>query len=124
MDGDVVLAYSTKKEFPSGETFLGICDNLHNTFATRRQNIIANITCGCRACANVGALDLKILAHHGDFEEMQIDPMKDISGANVILVHRMAKTDVRKGTGIDSYVLFSDAAVKAMGIAAVLIPYS
>ena len=124
MDGDAVLAYSTKKEFPSGETFLGICENLYNTFATQRQNIIANTTCGCRACANVGALDLKILAHHGDFEEMQIGPMTDISGADVILVHRMAKTDVRKETGIDSYALFSDAAVKAMGIAAALVPYS
>ncbi len=50
--------------------------------------------------------------------------MTDISGADVILVHRMAKTDVRKETGIDSYALFSDAAVEAMGIAAALVPYS
>ena len=28
MDGDAVLAYSTQKGFPSGETFLTICENL------------------------------------------------------------------------------------------------
>jgi uncharacterized protein YndB with AHSA1/START domain len=124
MDGDAVLAYSTQQEFPSGETFLTICENLYNGFATRRLNIIANTTCPCRACANVAMLDLKIMAHHGSFEEMQIGPMKDLSGADVILVHRMAKTDVKADTGIRSYALFSDAAVKAMGITEALVPYS
>ncbi len=124
MEGDAVLAYSTKQEFPSGDTFLTICENLYNAFATRRQNIIANSTCGCRACANVSGLDLKIIAHHGAFEEMEVGPLKDISGADVILVHRMAKTDVKAVTGIHSYALFSDAAVKVMDIEAALVPYS
>jgi len=124
MDGDAVLAYTTDQPIPSGETFLAICENLYNSFSIKRQNIIANTTCGCRACANVAALDLKILAHHGEFEEMQIGPMKDISGAEVILVHRMAKTDVKQATGINSYALFSDAAVEAMEIDAALVPYA
>ena len=124
MEGDAVLAYSTKQAFPSGETFLAICENIYNAFATRRQNIIANSTCDCRACANVGGLDLKIMAHHGAFEEMQIGPLKDISGADVILVHRMAKTDVKAVTGIRSYALFSDTAAKAMNVEAALVPYS
>jgi uncharacterized protein YndB with AHSA1/START domain len=124
MDGDAVLAYSTQQAFPSGETFLTICENLYNAFATRRQNIIANTSCPCQACANVGTLDLKIMAHHGVFDEMQVGPVKDISGADVILVHRMAKTDVSATTGIRSYALFSDAAVEAMGIEAALVAFS
>lgn len=124
MDGDAVLAYTTKNEFPTGETFLGICENLYNTFATLRQNIVANTTCTCKACANVAELDLKIMVHYGDFEEMQIGPMTDISGAEVILVHRMAKTDVKAVTGINSYALISDSAAKAMDIDAALVPYS
>ena len=78
----------------------------------------------CQACANVNLLDLKIMAHHGTFDEMKIGPMKDISGADVILVHRMAKTDVSETTGVRSYALFSDAAAEAMGIEAALVPYS
>ena len=124
MEGDAVLAYSTQQEFPSGETFLTICENLYNAFAHRRQNIIANTTCPCQACANVDMLDLKIMAHHGGFDEMQVGPVKDISGADVILVHRMAKTDVKEATGVRSYALFSDAAVEAMGIEAALVPFS
>jgi uncharacterized protein YndB with AHSA1/START domain len=124
MDGDAVLAYSTQQDFPSGETFLTICENLYNAFATRRQNIIANTTCPCQACANVNLLDLKIMAHHGTFDEMEVGPVKDISGADVILVHRMAKTDVKTATGVRSYALFSDAAVQAMGIETALVPYS
>ncbi len=124
MEGDAVLAYSTQQEFPSGETFLTICENLYNAFATRRQNIIANTTCTCQACANVGMLDLKIMAHHGAFEEMRVGPVSDLSGADVILIHRMAKTDVGAATGIRSYALFSDAAVAAMNIETALKPFS
>jgi uncharacterized protein YndB with AHSA1/START domain len=124
MDGDAVLAYSTQQKFPSGETFLTICENLYNAFATRRQNIIANTTCPCQACANVGMLDLKIMAHYGEFDEMQIGPVADISGADVILVHRMAKTNVSESTGVRSYALFSDAAVEKMGIETALTPFS
>ncbi len=124
MDGDAVLAYSTRQEFPSGEVFLTICENLYNAFATRQRDIIANTTCPCRACASVENLDLKIMAHYGSFEEMKFGPMTDISGSDVILVHRMAKTDVEAATGIRSYALFSEAAVKAMDIDAALTPYS
>ena len=124
MDGDAVLAYSTSEEFPSGEVFLTICENLYNAFASRQRDIIANTTCPCRACANVEKLDLKIMAHYGSFEEMKFGPMTDISGSDVILVHRMAKTDVKAATGIGSYALFSEAAVKAMNIDAALTPYS
>ena len=124
MEGDAVLAYSRQQEFSSGETFLTICENLYNAFATQRQNIIANTTCPCQACANVHGLDLKIMAHHGGFDEMQVGPLKDISGADVILVHRMAKTNVSEVTGVRSYALFNDTAVEAMGIEAALVPFS
>ena len=90
----------------------------------RLPNVIANTTCACQACANVGMLDLKIMAHHGSFDEMKVGPVSDISGADVILVHRMAKSDVKEATGIGSYALFSDAAVKAMDITEALVPFS
>ena len=124
MDGDAVLAYSSNQDFPSGEVFLTICENFYNAFATRQMDIISNTTCPCRACANVSNLDLKIMAHYGSFEEMQFGPVTDISGSDVILVHRMAKTDVKAVTGIRSYALFSDAAVKAMDVDAALTPFS
>ena len=124
MDGDAVLAYSTQQEFPTGETFLAICENLYNAFAAHKQTVIANTTCPCQACANVAMLDLKIMAHHGSFDEMKVGPVSDISGTDVILVHRMAKTDVQDATGIRSYALFSDAAVKAMDITEALVPFS
>lgn len=116
MEGDAVLAYTTDREFPTGEAFLTICENLYNSFATHRENMVANSTCPCRACGNLATLDLKILAHHGEFEEMKIGLMTDISGPDVILVHRMAKTDVKESTGIRSYAMFTQAALEVMQI--------
>jgi uncharacterized protein YndB with AHSA1/START domain len=116
MEGDAVLAYTTDAEFPTGEAFLTICESLYNAFAAHRQNIIANTTCVCTACANVCKLDLKILAHYGQFEQMKFGHMIDISGPDVILVHRMAKTDVKEVTGINSYAMFTHAALDFMQI--------
>ena len=116
MEGDAVLAYSREHGFPSGDAFLAICENLYRAFIARRTDIRANTTCTCKACANIESLDLKILAHYGEFEEMKVGPMTDISGPDVILVHRMSKTDVKEKTGIGSYALFSQAAVDAMNL--------
>ncbi len=124
MEGDAVLAYTTDQTFPDGNTFLTICEDLYNAFAERRQDIAANTTCPCRACAQVPDLDLKILVHHGPFDEVQLGPMRDISGPDVILVHRMAKTQVRQVTGIDSYALMSQAAFEAMGSPQGLVGFS
>ena len=124
MDGDAVLAYSTDEQFPSGEIFLTICENLYNRFASLQRDIVANTSCPCRACANDENLDLSILVHYGSFDEMKFGPMTDISGADVILVHRMSKTEVKAETGISSYALFSEEAINAMDNDAALTKYS
>lgn len=124
MEGDAVLAYTEGASSPGGDTLLDICENIYNAFAQRRRDIIANTTCPCKACSNVRGLDLKIVVHHGRFDRVQIGPMSDISGADVILVHRMAKTDVQEATGIRSYAMFSDAAASEMDVEAALTAYS
>ena len=124
LEGDAVLAYSTDPSFPSGETFLTICEDLYNAFRERRLDIQANSTCECRACAQVPQLDLKLIVHHGQFEEMKVGPLRDITGADAILVHRMPKTGVAKATGIKSYALFSEAAHEAMGNPNDLVSYT
>ncbi|MEX0305083.1 MAG: DUF2652 domain-containing protein [Leisingera sp.] len=124
LEGDAVLAYSTRQELVSGDLMLTFCENLYNAFATRLGDIVANTTCPCKACANANGLDLKVIVHFGAFEEMQVGPVKDLSGADVILVHRMTKTDAAAETGVRSYALFSDAAVKQMQLEAAMEPYS
>ena len=53
LEGDAVMAYSTDEAFPSGETFLTICETLYNAFSALRLDIQANTDCPCRACAQV-----------------------------------------------------------------------
>ncbi|MBL4635397.1 MAG: DUF2652 domain-containing protein [Kofleriaceae bacterium] len=124
LEGDAVLAYTTDPNFPDGNTFLTICEDMYNGFRERRLNMHANSTCECRACAQVLDLDLKIFVHHGEFEEMEIGPMRDISGTDAILVHRLAKTKVRESTGIKSCAVISQAAFDEMKAPKGLVPYS
>jgi hypothetical protein len=52
LEGDAVLAYTTDPNFPDGNTFLTICEDMFNGFRERRLDIHANSTCDCRACAS------------------------------------------------------------------------
>ena len=133
LEGDAVLAYTTDPSFPSGETFLTICEDLYAAFKERQLDIHASSTCECRACAQVPELDLKIFVHHGQFEEMSIGSMRDISGPDAIVVHRMTKSKVREATGIESCAIAGapplsvrakNSAVRAAGLNMVfLLPF-
>jgi class 3 adenylate cyclase len=61
----------------------------------RRLRDIAEITtCPCRACANVGALTLKFVAHHGEYMSQRFGNKETFVGRDVNLVHRLLKNTV------------------------------
>lgn len=49
--------------------------------------------CHCGACRNIGVLKLKIVAHSGDALFYKIHQFNELSGSDVILVHRLLMTE-------------------------------
>jgi 2-polyprenyl-3-methyl-5-hydroxy-6-metoxy-1,4-benzoquinol methylase len=82
--------------------------DLFRVFAERLQEIGAYSVCRCAACAEVGDLKLKIIAHSGEALISQVGDFPTLSGVDVITVHRMAKNSVPE----DEYVLMSEAAYR------------
>ncbi|MEJ2122945.1 MAG: DUF2652 domain-containing protein [Alphaproteobacteria bacterium] len=117
IQGDAILAYSRDDEVWSSGHVVDSVEALYFGFRDRLKSIVYNTTCPCRACVNAKKLDLKFVVHHGEFVVQNVAGPQELTGSDVILLHRLLKNDVPKQTGIGSYILFTSAAADALGLA-------
>lgn len=112
--GDAILAYTPDGSAIQGQTFLEMLENIYVAFAGLLDHLHRNACCDCDACENMPQLDLKLFVHYGAYLVQTLRGREELSGPDVILVHRMMKNDVREQTGLQSYALFTEAAVEAL----------
>jgi hypothetical protein len=114
--GDAILSYTLDGSFLQGQTFLEAVENLYCGFALKLENMQRHTTCTCRACSNMDKLDLKAFIHHGEYVMQDMRGKQELSGSDVIVVHRMTKNKVKEQTSVKAYALFTKAALEAMGM--------
>lgn len=114
--GDAILSYAPSTSFLQGQTLLEAVENLYFAFAQTRERIQRNTSCTCQACRNIPSLDLKLFVHHGEYVVTDMRGKQELSGTDVIIVHRMMKNEVKEKTGVRAYALFSEASLKALGL--------
>lgn len=85
---------------------------LFQVFEERLAEIGAYSVCKCDACATVGNLKVKIIAHSGEALLTQVGEYPTLSGVDVITVHRLAKNSVPE----DEYVLMTEAAYRDLAL--------
>ncbi len=112
VEGDAVFAFALDDTLVPAARLLDVVDDAFAAFHARRRRLAADESCGCRACRSVGNLDLKVIAHHGAFLRQTVAGRPQLSGANVILAHRLLKNGLAR-TG---YVLLTEAALGGMDI--------
>ena len=117
LEGDAVFFRAPAAGFISAQTLLELTERIYFAFAEQRRQMIANTSCPCRACANIAGLDLKILAHYGRFQILELAGRQELSGPDVVLLHRMAKSAVKAQTHIASYFMLTQTAAEATGVA-------
>lgn len=118
VQGDAILILAAEQAVAQGQTILEAIETLYFAFARALDLMQHNTTCTCQACANMGLLDLKVFLHAGDFARQQIGRRSDITGSDVIIVHRMMKNRVREQLGIRAYALISDGAIRSAAMEA------
>lgn len=111
IQGDAVLAHAPAEQVTDGGLVLDAVEGLYLGFRERLAHMERNTTCPCAACANMPELDLKLLAHFGEYVEHELGGHRELSGPDVILVHRLLKNSVTEETGIAAYALFTEAAI-------------
>lgn len=86
--------------------------SLFRVFAERLEEIGAYSVCRCEACAAVGNLKLKVIAHSGEALLTHVGEHPTLSGVDVITLHRLAKNSVPE----DEYVLMTEAAYNDLSL--------
>ena len=114
--GDAIFMYVPETNFVQDQSFLEALENFYIVFADTLQQMQYNTTCTCRACKNMGMLDLKMCIHYGEYLIQKLGEREELLGADVIVPHRMLKNHVIDTTGIKSYALFSEVAAKRLDL--------
>lgn len=111
MEGDAIFAYAPAGSFLRGQTLLETIENAYCVFAQTLEAMHHNTTCTCKACQLIPTLDLKFVVHYGTFI---LSKRQELSGPDVILVHRLLKNEIIATSGIKAYAFFTAATIEQM----------
>jgi len=114
-EGDAAFVYSVADKI-DGSMVQDAVEAAYFAFRRRLRDISQSTTCTCKACAKMQDLDLKFVAHHGQFIKHKMAGREELAGSDVIVVHRLLKNGVNERLGGHAYSLFSDACIQAMGV--------
>ena len=112
LEGDAVLCYADAGTFADGERLLEVLEVCYFEFSNRLFDMERATTCRCAACARMGSLDLKFVAHFGTFMVQHEGGAVDLAGPDVILAHLLLKNNVTEQFGYRAYVLFTDVCLR------------
>ncbi len=88
----------------------------YDAFRRRLRDARHLTTCTCDACREMVSLDLKVVVHHGAWIAHDIAGREELTGPDVIVVHRLLKNTVAERFGLRGYALLTTAAVDATGV--------
>lgn len=115
LEGDAAFAYAVGDDL-DGSMLLDAVDECYFAFRARVRDIRHATTCDCDACRRIPDLDLKFAAHHGRVVRQVVAGREELTGADVILVHRLLKNEVAERLGLRGYALFTDRCLSALGL--------
>ena len=119
LEGDALFLYAERTDDDASWSrrsayLMERIERLFEAFDHRVAELAAYSICRCDACANLAALELKVVVHAGDALLNQVGDFSVLSGIDVITVHRMLKNS----RDDERYVLLSGAAHAALEIPA------
>lgn len=102
IEGDALFFYK-ENEIPSLEKLLAQVEHMFTDFYSHLKLLEKNRICPCNACSSAPKLQLKIIAHCGELQFINVQNNRKPFGTQVIEAHRLMKNSVKS----DNYVLLS-----------------
>ncbi|UTW62781.1 DUF2652 domain-containing protein [bacterium SCSIO 12741] len=102
VEGDALFFYR-EAPLPSMEMLLAQVERIFSAFYSHLKLLETNRICPCNACATAPNLQLKIVAHCGPIQFLELQGKRKPFGPAVIQVHRLLKNSVDS----NNYVLLS-----------------
>lgn len=116
IEGDAVFLCAVKDEGERSwddvkQKLSGKLVSFFKTFSVKLEELSASMMCQCGACANIHRLKLKIVVHSGRALFYMLGSFCELSGVDVIAVHRLLKNSVAS----DQYILLTEPAYHDLG---------
>lgn len=102
VEGDALFFYK-EEEIPSLEKLLAQVEHMFSAFYSHLKLLEKNRICPCNACSTAPKLQLKIIAHSGELQFINVQGNRKPFGSQVIEAHRLMKNSIQS----DNYVLLS-----------------
>lgn len=115
LEGDAAFGYALEGDLDAS-MLLDSIEECYFGFRRRLRGIEHSTNCSCNACAKAPELNLKFVVHYGDFIRRSGARGEELTGHDVILVHRLLKNTAADVLGLRGYALCSEACVNALGI--------
>lgn len=115
LEGDAVFAYAVVTRI-DGSMLLDVVERCYFAFRRRLDGIRRATTCPCNACRQIPGLNLKAFVHHGEFVRHKIAGHEELTGGDIVLVHRLLKNDIAEGTGLRGYAWLTAQCVEAAAL--------
>lgn len=106
LDGDILQA----------QTLVEMVEDFYRSFAKKREQILQNTTCSCKACEQISTLSLKVIVHHGSFIVNEVAGVERLTGTDLLVTHSLLRNQITEATGIETYAFFTEAAASAMSL--------
>ena len=110
LEGDAVFCYDLEAA-PNGLSLIAAIEGTYFAFRRRLRDIAHLTTCTCNACIKIPSLDLKFVAHHGEFILHEVAGHTELLGPEVITVHRLLKNTIIEATGSRAYAFLTEACI-------------
>lgn len=103
VEGDALFFYK-ENNIPSQEKLLAQIETMYTSFYGHLKLLEKNRICTCNACAMAPELELKIVAHCGQIQYLNVQGKKKPFGQAVIETHRLLKNNIES----NNYVIISN----------------
>ena len=114
LEGDAIFWYGHGQA--DAQALLPTLEAIYVMFRRRVRSITQQTTCECNACRRIPDLDLKIIAHFGEYVLRRIAGASELVGSDVIVVHRLLKNKITDTTGLRGYAFLTDPFVEHCGL--------
>jgi hypothetical protein len=115
LEGDAAFGYALDGQVDAS-MLLDSIEECYFGFRRRIRGIEHSTNCSCNACAKAPELNLKFVVHYGEFIRRAGTRGEELTGHDVILVHRLLKNTAADVLGLRGYALCTEACVNALGI--------
>jgi 2-polyprenyl-3-methyl-5-hydroxy-6-metoxy-1,4-benzoquinol methylase len=117
LEGDAIFLYALRDdpERSWSRTSKNLVFNLmtfFQAFADKISELMIHKICNCTACRNLENLKLKAVIHSGRTAFYELSGHQEMTGIDVIIVHRLLKNSVKA----DEYILLTEPAHADLGL--------